>query len=80
MEKETVIICTYISQSQDYASRNVAAPLTKKLQRWKQNVNFLCVIFFFRATGVAYGTSQARGQMRTAAAGLHHSHSNNGSE
>ena len=46
MEKETVIICTYISQSQDYASRNVAATLTKKLQRWKQNVNFFCVIFF----------------------------------
>ena len=34
----------------------------------------------FRATSVAYGSSQARGRIRAAAAGLHHSHSNAGSE
>ena len=33
------------------------------------------VFFFFRATPMAYGSSQARGQIRAAAAGLHHSHS-----
>ena len=33
-------------------------------------------LFFFRATPVAYGSSQARGRIRTIAAGLHHSHSN----
>ena len=34
------------------------------------------VIFcLFRATSVAYGSSQARGGIGTAAAGLHHSHS-----
>ena len=32
------------------------------------------------ATPVAYGSSQARGQIRAAAAGLHHSHSNTRSE
>ena len=31
--------------------------------------------FFFRATHVAYGGSQARNQIRATAAGLHHSHS-----
>ena len=39
------------------------------------------VLFFkFRATAVAYGSSQARGQIRTAAANLCHSHSNARSE
>ena len=40
------------------------------------------VIFFsfFMATPAAYGSSQARGQIRAAAVGLHHSHSNMGSE
>ena len=35
---------------------------------------------FFRAVPVAYGGSQARGQIRAVAAGLHHSHSNVRSE
>ena len=34
--------------------------------------------FLFRATPVAYGNSQARDQIRAAAAGLHHRHSNTG--
>ena len=34
----------------------------------------------FTAAPVAYGHSQARGQMRTVAAGIYHSHSNSGSE
>ena len=41
------------------------------------------VIFFFfnfRATPTAYGVSQARGLIGATAAGLHHSHSNAGSE
>ena len=32
------------------------------------------------ATAAAYGSSQARGHIRAAAAGLHHSHSNAGFE
>ena len=32
--------------------------------------------FFGGATSMAYGSSQARGQIGVAAAGLHHSHSN----
>ena len=40
--------------------------------------NFL--FFLFRATPTAYGSSQARGLIGAAASGLHHSHSNMGSE
>ena len=36
--------------------------------------------YFFKAAPVAHGSSQARGRIRAAAAGLHHSHSNTGSE
>ena len=41
-----------------------------------------CKIFFclFRATPAAYGSAQARGQIGAAAASLHHSHSNTGSQ
>ena len=42
---------------------------------------FVCFFFcFFRATPIAYGSSQARGEIRTTAASLHHSHSRTGSE
>ena len=37
-------------------------------------------IYFFRATLAAYGSSQPRGRIGAAAAGLCHSHSNMGSE
>ena len=36
--------------------------------------------FLFRAAPVAHGGSQARGQTRATAAGLHHNHSNVGSK
>ena len=41
---------------------------------------FVCLVSFFRATPVAHGGSQARGWIRAAAASLHHSHSNVGSQ
>ena len=40
---------------------------------------FFFLVLFFRAAPTAYGSSQARGQIGAAAAGLHHSHSNVGS-
>ena len=36
--------------------------------------------YFLRATSVAYGSSQARGQIGAAAGSLHHGHSNIGSK
>ena len=36
--------------------------------------------FFLMATSAAHGNSQAKGPIRAAAAGLHHSHSNMGSD
>ena len=41
---------------------------------------YIYVFCLFRAAPVAYGSSQARGLIRSAATGLHHSHSNAGSE
>ena len=38
------------------------------------------VFCLFRAAPVAYGGSQARGQIGAVAAGLHHSHSDTGSK
>ena len=40
----------------------------------------IILIFFFRATLMAYGGSQARGRIKAAASSLHHSHSNARSE
>ena len=48
-----------------------------------KSIHFFLNLFFFwlfRATPVAYGSSHARGRMGATAAGLHHSHSNAGSE
>ena len=46
------------------------------------SVSFPCftLFFFFRAKPAAYGSSQAKGPIRAAAASLHHSHSNRESE
>ena len=44
------------------------------------DIPFFFFFFYFRATPAAYGGSQARGRIRAIAAGLHHSHSNMGSE
>ena len=45
-----------------------------------QKCYFIIFLFLFMALPVAYGSSQARGQIEAAAAGLCHSHSNWGSE
>ena len=41
---------------------------------------FFFFLLLFRAALTAYVSSQARGRIRATAAGLHHSHSNSGSE
>ena len=41
---------------------------------------FVWLVGWFRAIPTAYGGSQARGQIRDLAAGLHHSHGNSRSE
>ena len=42
--------------------------------------NAFFFLFLFMAAPVPYRSSQARGQIRAVAAGLHHSHSNASSE
>ena len=49
-------------------------------KKFFSNSCFVFVSLLFRAIPVAYGCSQARGQMGAATAGLHHCHSNAGSE
>ena len=46
---------------------------------WNYQVNSF-FFFLFRPIPAAYGSSQARGQIGAASAGLHHSHSNARSE
>ena len=41
---------------------------------------FVCLFLSFKAAFAAYGSSQARGGIEAAAAGLYHSHSNTRSE
>ena len=74
--------------------RRVEVPgLGIKLLQWQHQIlNLLChrrtpvflkyalLKFFLRAVPTAYGSSWARGWIRATAAGLHHSHSNTGSE
>ena len=58
--------------------------LRESQRRMKHNFLFFLFIYFFfcsfvfRATPMACGNFQARGQIRALAAGLHHSHSNTG--
>ena len=42
--------------------------------------SYLLLFLLFRAAPAAYGSSQARGQIRAIATGLRHSHSNAGSK
>ena len=55
----------------------IAAGLcTKAPQDWRNELHLFFFFLLFRATPTAHGSSQARGPN----AGLHHSHSNTGSE
>ena len=60
-----------------------------KNQDWNKHTFFFfsfvlsflfCLFAFSRAAAMAYGGSQARGLIGAVATGLHHSHSNAGSE
>ena len=52
----------------------------EKVPQYLQPCFFVLFFFFLRAAPMAYGDSQARGQVGAVAASLHHSHSNVGSE
>ena len=61
---------------------NVNFEFVIKNYPWKNLLIFLFLFVFclFRAVPVAYGGSQARGQIGAVAPGLHHSHGNTASE
>ena len=50
------------------------------LSTYKESCVCVCVCVSFMVTPMTYGGFQARGQIRAVASGLHHSHSNTGSE
>ena len=52
----------------------------ESLVQLKYKEFFVCLFLLFRTALEAYGGSQARGRIGAVAAGLHHSHSNAGSE
>ena len=57
------------------------APFLPPLSLWLWSKLKVCLfVVFSRAACKAYGGSQVRGLIRAIAAGLHHSHSNTGSE
>ena len=61
--------CSYTFFSSEFSNHSPTLYLLTYL--------FIYLLFsFFRAVPTTYGSSQARGQFAAAAAGLHHSHSN----
>ena len=52
----------------------------KKNQKTQKKKKIIYLFCHFRAAPVAYGGSKARAQIASVAVGLHHSHSNLGSE
>ena len=61
--------------------KNGIAKLRKQYWRYQvPRLLFFVFLLHFRAATVAYESSQARDQIRAAAASLHHSPSNAGSE
>ena len=52
----------------------------KDLGLLQLQLDFFVVVVFSRGTPKAYGGSQTRGLIGTVATGLHHSHSNAGSQ
>ena len=54
--------------------------VSANLQSIIYKIFFFLYVCLFRAAPPAFGSSQARGYIGAPAAGLHHSHSNSGSE
>ena len=65
------------SQARDRTHATAVA----RAAEWQRSILFfICLFLCFRATPMANGGSQARGRIGATAMGLHHSHSNMGSE
>ena len=66
--------------AQEIATTTTKDKKTKKTKKQnKTRIPISVFLFLFKATPVAYGRSQARGQIGAVAAGLYQSHSNSGS-
>ena len=56
--------------------KNNSRALMKRSTQVRDSLIYFLSFFLFRATPVVYGNSQARGQIKAVATGLHHGHSN----
>ena len=72
---KTIFLNRFPSQPEIFS--NLPSDMSSSLT---DEFGFLFVCLFFRAVPLACKDSQARGRIGTTAAGLHHSHSNAGSE
>ena len=71
------ILCTLDS----FFSRLWFCPCSLPKLKWSWPITLMYMLFFFfKATPAAYGSSRARSQIGAAAASVHHSHGNTGSE
>ena len=73
-----LLCCFSLSSSKDEVGEGKVLP--SSLSFSFSSSSFFFFFLLFRATPSVYGGSQARGLMRAVATGLHHSHSNEGSE
>ena len=80
----TQVLCEYI-YIVGKSNNTDSFPPDFSLSSSQKNLDFFSFFFFFsfwlfRTTHMAYGSSQAKGRIGATAAGLHHSHSNLGSQ
>ena len=71
----------YFWQSRDAYKHHIIFLIIQeiKILKFDHRLYFI-IIILFRATPMAYGGSEAKGLIGDVAAGLHHNHSNVGSE
>ena len=69
-----------MSERGDWVDNGVFHRARGQRTSWRHRGGFFYFFLLFRATPVAYGGSQAKGQIRAVATGLPQSHSNEGSE
>ena len=85
LEGEEILTQTYRTQGENGGPRSAVSEEINCAHTSRNVRKYIFFPFFFffglfRAAPVAYGGSQARGPIGAVAAGLHHSHSNSGSE
>ena len=77
-KKEATYITNTRNRREVFTSQVIA--IKRIIREYREQLFFSFLFLLFMAIPVAYESSQARGPVGAAAAGLHHSHSNVGSK